>query len=211
MDGVCGGEERPNWHDMVLCHVDLSSIFMAYVKHHLESVLAMRRVCKMALVMLDFKPNEFCEKLCEHGTGSFSGLATYAAEKGDLLLLQFAVRRGCETTCVCRAAIKFGKIEVLKWVQGTDLCAWSESVCSLAAAHGQLQILKWARAQGCPWDEMTCASAVQGGHLATLQWLRKQEPPCPWDISTFFLAWAVDNMECVDWVVANGGAPHWVD
>ena len=52
----------------------------------------------------------------------------YAAERGHLECVKYAVNEGCE----------FGDV--------------NEGPCAVAAKHGQLPTLQWLRAHGCAWD-----------------------------------------------------------
>ena len=174
-----GREDDPNevqWVDWgeVLFHADVSPILQKYVVK-LYSATALRCTCKKAPPAVAFKPKEALELLKNHGTDR-CGLAAHAAVEGDLFLLQFAMRRGCNASCVCRYAAQGGRLEILKWAREHGF-SWDESTCSQAARHGYLEVVKWARAQGCPWDENTCALAAIGGHLEVVKWARAHGCP----------------------------------
>lgn len=126
-----------DWSNEVL-FADFSHIIQDHVG--LDGVLALRRTCKQAPLAVAFKPKEACELLDEHGQDDpdKTGLAFYAACWGELLLLQFAMRRGCNTKSVCFAAASTGHFECLKWLHEQG-CPWN--TCDKAAA----ECLKYAR------------------------------------------------------------------
>ena len=152
---------------------DLTLVFQKHVVKTLDTALELRRICKQAPLAVVFKPKKACELLHECGK---HGLVAHAAREGDLLLLQFAVRRGCNTEMVCMAAAGGGHLECLKYAHEHG-CEWDEWTCEWAAEGGHLECLKWAHEHDCPWNERTCQYAAWGGHLDIIKWV--QEHGCP--------------------------------
>jgi len=122
-----------------------------------------------------------------------------------------------------QSAANNGKLEVLKWGQGSgyeldtmlekegiaDLArnrhlevvkylrqlgiSWDERICTFAATYGHLELLIWARVNQCQWDEDTCAGAAVNGHLELLKWARANQ--CQWDEEICSYAAAHDHLE----------------
>ena len=80
------------------------------------------------------------------------------------------------TNLVCRYALEFGQLEILKWARENG-CQWDEVTCAMAAYGGQLEILKWLHANSCPWDKKTCKMAREGGNFEQLKWARANGCP----------------------------------
>ena len=69
-------------------------------------------------------------------------------------------------------AAEGGQLDVLQWARANG-CPWDGSTCAGAAEGGHLDVLQWARANGCPWNETTCEYAVKGGKFELYKWARK--------------------------------------
>ena len=115
-----------DWAAEVFLHADLSPLFQTHAVRTLNIALALRRICKQAPLAIAFKPQDACELLKKHTRDS---LAEYAAGEGDLLLLQFAMRRGCKTNQVCPSAAYGGHLELLQWARAQD-CPWNDGTVS---------------------------------------------------------------------------------
>eukprot|EP00908_Phaeocystis_cordata_P024318 Transcript_6783.p1 GENE.Transcript_6783~~Transcript_6783.p1 ORF type:complete len:285 (-),score=65.05 Transcript_6783:199-1053(-) len=186
-------------------HVGLDDTLAKYA-HEQGCPWDLRRTCKQAPLAVAFKPKEACELLDEHGPETCRnsddiGLGYYAACEGDLLLLQFAMRRGCNTEQVCSAAAEHGHLEILKWARAHG-CPWDAWTCSWAAGGGHLECLEYAHEQGCPWDAETCRKTAYEGELECLKYAHEQG--CPWDPETCRNAAGGGHLECLEYAHEQG-------
>jgi hypothetical protein len=116
--------------------------------------------------------------------GRICGIATRA---GQLKLLQWARAHGARWgSYCCEYAAERGDLEMLQWLvfgdNGNDSCPWDEWVCAKAALGGHLNVLQWLRSRPnfypAPWDEWTCRYAAFKGHLDILKWALDEGAPC---------------------------------
>ena len=172
----------------------------------LKDLLALRRCCNQALNAAVFKPEKALALLNQYGTENQpTNLAGLAVRNGDLPLLEFAVRRGCDTTLVCYYAVALGNFKILQWARAQDPpCAWGHAVSCCAGLRNRLKILQWMRNQDppCPWNEWTVLIVTEMGHYDMLKWMRAQNPPCPWDYEKTCQQ-AVRHTEIYQWLLQN--------
>jgi len=133
---------------------------------------------------------------------------------------------------VDRSAARFGKLNVLKWLETKGLLI-DEKECADAAAEGgqlhilqwlkeerglklksglyndaiegdgQLHVMKWLREQGCPWSKRTFRRTAKKGNLAIFQWLHDEG--CPWsDDLRHRIHESRLKPEVIDWCRVNG-------
>jgi len=90
---------------------------------------------------------------------------------------------------------------------------WPVVRLQLAAFCTSAERLAWAKANGCPWGDdfnfewyapNCCAHAAGGGHLEALQWARKQDPPCPWGVTTCSFAAGGGHLDVLRWLRGHG-------
>jgi hypothetical protein len=65
------------------------------------------------------------------------------------------------TNLVCRYALEFGQLEILKWARENG-CPRDVKMCGAASYEGHFEIANWARENGYEWREGTCAAAARG-------------------------------------------------
>jgi hypothetical protein len=63
-------------------------------------------------------------------------------------------------------AAEGGQLDVLQWARANG-CPWDAETCWGAAHKGHLEVLKWARANGCPWNASTREKAAELGYINT--------------------------------------------
>lgn len=103
-----------------------------------------------------------------------SWICSLAAKKGNLSVLQWAVKRGyTHSHLTCSEAVKRGDKEMLQWLISTG-CGYNAFLCASAAEVGNLEMLQWLRERGFPWNEYTSMYAIEKNHLHVLQWARSQ-------------------------------------
>jgi hypothetical protein len=59
----------------------------------------------------------------------------------------------------CTYAAENGDLSILQWCRANK-CPWDERTCSMAAKNGHVGILQWCRANGCPWNGSSCEDAM---------------------------------------------------
>lgn len=105
----------------------------------------------------------------------------YAAECGQILIVQFLYNKGIVSYNIFNIAVNNGNLPLLKWAHanGCKINSYisSNHLSGVAAQNGHLEILQWLRADGCPWDENVCANAAKNGHLEVLKWARANGAP----------------------------------
>jgi len=111
--------------------------------------------------------------------------ARYCAQLGRLPSLQKVRALDLSFPWTCEAAAQRGDLVMLQWLRSQG-CPWDVETCNNAAKEGHFEVLQWARSQGCPWEPDTCWEAAVHGHLDILRWLRSQDPPCPWEVPEVF-------------------------
>jgi len=81
--------------------------------------------------------------------------------------------------------------------------------CRAAAASGELEVLRWLRAQNppCPWDTSTFRASARAGKLEVLRWLQEQQ--CPWGRSTCRAAAGAGELEALRWLRAENLPCPW--
>ena len=71
---------------------------------------------------------------------------------------QTHIRPVSSVECVSLDAAEHGYVEVLGWLQVTDVnLQLTVQHMNLAANQGHQLMVEWLRQQGCPWDSRTCA------------------------------------------------------
>jgi hypothetical protein len=101
------------------------------------------------------------------------------------------------------AAVAGGHVDVLQWMDETDVIDWSDpawpavDVCLTAARGGHVGALKWARDNSYPWDRTTTCWAAAHGHLEVLQWAH--ENGCPWGRWTCASAARGGHLRVLQW------------
>merc|ERR1711981_366857 len=106
-----------------------------------------------------------------------------------------------------RGAMERGHLEVAKYLKREGCaCPWPQEAVTDAARSGHIHLLKWFRSEGFVFDEKTCAAAASRPDLSTLIWLRIQDPPCPWDGSTWIGAIQAGNLPTLKYL-KRGGCP----
>lgn len=126
-----------------------------------------------------------------------------AAEKNHLNVLQWAKENGCSLSDnICIYAAENNNLDMLQWARENE-CPWNNKVCIRAAAKSHFEILKWAITNGCPVNNSKICSIVAGlGESDLIQWLHYAG--CPWDVSTCIEAACSGHFEILKWVIENG-------
>lgn len=131
----------------------------------------------------------------------------------SLSSVAWAIKMGCRSDSLCRAAATIGSLHVLIWLRegNTSPVPWGEFVCTKAAAGGHLHVLRWLREENdppCPWDWQTCAWAAHAGHLHVLKYLRyDSNPPCPWNKWACALAALGGHLHVLQWLREENEPP----
>ena len=132
----------------------------------------------------------------ENGCDANPVLCEFAAERGQLEVLQWLRTNGCEWDMrTCTAAVYGCHLLVLQWAR-TNGCEWDWDTCYETAKHNLGAIRMLARRNGCEWDEWTCADAARSGN---------QEYMSFDDSTRTFHAFAVehDYMTMLQWLRVN--------
>jgi len=152
-----------------------------------------------------------------------TGVAANAVVGGQLQTLKWLHQRGYTFDKDIHYTAAFSnKIKIARWLDQANGIPRECGVYSCrSSAMRSLPMLKWLRQAWCgecaeacgekcifkreltPWDTSVCRAAAIHGNLCTLKWLRAQDPPCPWDVSTFRLA-DRDAPGMMEWLKANG-------
>jgi len=101
---------------------------------------------------------------------------------------------GFEWGDVCTPAAIYGDLELLKYAHKRG-CQLTNRIIKDAAFYGYLHIIIWARENGCDWDAMACEYSIMGYNFDILKWLinhnnfrstcpliSNEIEICPWDI-----------------------------
>jgi len=106
----------------------------------------------------------------------------FAAQSGNLSLLQYVVKKGAkiDNDDILVSAARSGSKEMIQWLHDECGLKWYAGVCSMAAKNGHLSLLQYLRSQGCEWGNNTTQQAAEKGHLSVLQWAI--ENGCPFDL-----------------------------
>lgn len=130
---------------------------------------------------------------------------------GNLEMLQWLVIENgfhVHREIVCKAAAKYGQLDILKWARENEF-PWDEKVCENAAENGHVGVLRWAHENGCPWSEKIYEFIIEWGDLETLKWLH--ENGCPWNnmVYNYVLEHCYYGIvECyygiIEWIRTNG-------
>ena len=108
---------------------------------------------------------------------------------------------------ICFEAVRNGHLACLQYAHQHG-CDMREDVCVEAARNGHLACLQYAHQHGCDMREDVCVEAARNGHLACLRYAHQHG--C--DIR--YLCGEIDNVECLKYVVKNGGcewAKSWLE
>lgn len=74
------------------------------------------------------------------------------------------------STRICMSAAQDGQLAVLKWARKRG-CDWDVTTCQAAAAAGHQELLEWAYAHGAPIDTHCAMLSYWSQHKSTFRWL----------------------------------------
>merc|ERR1712224_965414 len=100
------------------------------------------------------------QRLMSEGMEYSAATSTSAAAGGQLETLKWlrSLDPPCPcSTWVCNYAAEKGDLEMLQWAR-EEGCPWEEMACMMAARGGHLEVLQWLRSQRppCPWHRRVC-------------------------------------------------------
>ena len=167
-----------------------------------------------------FKGFKFLHK---KGVSLPTDVCVYAAKKGNIECLQYAIENGCLMDYdACYEAAYKGQLDSLK-ILYKHRCPWDVMTTQNAADQGHMKCLKYALKRGCPapsfssnyesliylhknynleWTTDDIATVSEMGKLSTLKYMH--ENGCPWNEDT--IEWANGNefYDCVLYAYKNG-------
>jgi len=146
----------------------------------------------------------------EQNNEVLNGICKVAAEEGRIDLLDEVWNsfddeddRYDIIECLEQIAARYGKLNVLKWLENTEFYIIEEDCANEAAENGQLHILKWLQ------EEISLElygklyyHAILGDQLNVMKWLREKEVPFP--DYTFYHAALQRNLEILQWLHDEG-------
>ena len=125
--------------------------------------------------------------------------------RGDLALLQWAVREGCPWDSLTTLLIaRGGHFEMLEWAMTNspgsvwDPCTMNE----LVHRQAPLKVLKRCLEQGCPLPINMVGTLVETRQREVLEWLICAG--CPWERSTTRRIAYTNDLDLMQWAIANG-------
>ena len=123
--------------------------------------------------------------------------AYIAANKGQLNVLDYLLKNGCEfNELVGCEAILGNQFETLQWL--LNKFSWDGlKLCSTAAKTGNLLILQFLHKNQIQWNHFVSIEAAKGGHLELLKWAL--ENGCEYNLKTWFNAAKYGHLEVLKW------------
>lgn len=123
----------------------------------------------------------------------------YSVKYGYLEVLKYMLEKYhyLKDETLCPLAAKNGHLDCLKYLHNKKY-PWDGKTCAYASLNGHLNCLEYAHENGCEWYENTCSNAIMNGHLNCLMYAYDNK--CPIEITSCLL-WASDN--CKD-IYKNG-------
>jgi len=118
-------------------------------------------------------------------------------------LISASMTRSDKTSDFCYYAIKYGRLEILKYLHENDFpFEYGYGPDATAARNGQLEILKWLHENGYNIGILTLETAAANGHIEIVKWVH--ERGCY--VSQWALIAAVDHgsIEVVKYLYQNG-------
>jgi hypothetical protein len=100
-----------------------------------------------------------------------------------------------------RHAAQYGQLPLIKYLHKSE-CSWEPEVCAVFSSRDLLGSLMFARKNGCQWDARTCSAAAKRGSLRCLQYAHQQG--CPWDSETTDDAHFFGKEECFNYAHSSG-------
>jgi hypothetical protein len=155
--------------------------------------------------------------LYRRGCACEDHLGGFAAERGDLVMLQWLRANECPWGSsatsysfaeVAIHAAKGHSMEVFLWLQQQGN-VFTEPIMSRAASHGAEAIVKWLHAHGCPWSDEVLRSAAYCPNIGLLKWLHQADCPVDWQVAfvhyndVYWCAAAGGSIECLEYCAAQ--------
>jgi hypothetical protein len=122
--------------------------------------------------------------------------------KDNKKLILENVECSCSNCNVCKDAVNYGHLKVIKFLRHTDRF-WSQYGCSLAIECGQLEILEYLHKNGFYWTQHICMMlAAKNGHLKVLKCLH--ENGCPRDKNICYYSHHYNRSDILCWLKESG-------
>lgn len=127
-----------------------------------------------------------------------------AGRYGHLEMLRWAWSGGChlDVNEVAAQAARGGHCHVLEWLTSFSNFEPDKWMATMAARGGHLVTLKWLHGRGCRMHRWVIANAAWSGHLEMIKWLRSVG--AKWRSPAVTWAAMRGNLETVVWMVRNG-------
>lgn len=137
--------------------------------------------------------------------------ANEAAQVGHVDTLEWLTRTSSfSLSNILKWATRGGQLHVFEWVKGRmspqewdDLRERELSLCTVAADSGNLKALIWFRANGFPWRHDICELTAAGGSIECMEWVLRNGGG-PLTKFTCYKAIARGHLALLMWLISNG-------